>query len=98
MQTGISESAFWDMTPQEIRDTYDAYEARTREEMRRQAIMDYAYAGLLGKMLNGQRVSLYEAYPALFKKEAEHQEMETAKMRMIEFANHHNHKNGGGKP
>ena len=94
MQTGISESDFWAMTPKEIRDTYDAYEKRIQEEMRRRAVMDHAYACMLGRMLDGQRISLYEAYPVLFKEEAQQQQLEIAKMRMIDFANHHNHKSG----
>lgn len=92
MQTGVSESEYWDMTPQEIRDTYEAYEKRIREEMRRQAVMDHAYACMLGRMLGGKKISLYEAYPELFREEARQQEIEKAKMQMLEYAYHHNHK------
>ena len=59
-------------------------------EQKQRAIMDHALLGMLGKMLDGKRVSLYESYPKLFKEEGKQQIIENTKMILMNYATMHN--------
>ena len=89
---GISIFDYWDMTWGEIQLSLQAHRKKMILKQKQQAIMDHAYIGMLGRMLDGKKVGLYESYPLLFKEESRQAQINQAKQRMINFAAAHSGK------
>ena len=70
----------------------NAHQKNITLEQKQRAIMDHAMIGMLGRMLDGKSVGLYESYPALFENESKQQQLNQAKQRLIQYAQIHNKK------
>lgn len=86
LQADITVFAYWDMTWAEIIQVLDAHRKKLFTQVQQQAIMDYAFAGVIGRMLNGKTTSIYESYPSLFEKEEEEHTLQAAKNRIMSLA------------
>ena len=90
LQAGISVFEYWDMTWREINISLRAYEKNIIFRQKQRAIMDHAFIGMLGRMLDGKNVNLYESYPKLFEEENKRQMAENAKQQLLNYAMKHN--------
>ena len=81
MNAGITEKDFWDMTFAEIDRAIDTFNRKQLAEEKRQAIFDYTLADLIGHSVSrvynsaNQMPALFDAYPSLFDKEVEEEQM-----------------------
>ena len=78
------------MTWKEINAVLTAHKNSVILAQKQRAIMDHAFIGMLGKLLDGKEVRLYESYPALFKKESRQAEINQVKQRLLNYAAMHN--------
>jgi hypothetical protein len=96
---GLSENEFWEMTFAEIE---RALASKKRQEQRR-ASFDYILADLIGRSVarvhnsSNTMPTLAEAYPSLFDKQAEEEEIQAQKdklsvLRFKQFAQSYNKK------
>lgn len=83
------------MTWSEITAVLTAYKNSVLLAQKQRAIMDHAFIGMLGKLLDGKEVGLYESYPALFKEESKQAKINQVKQRLLNYAAAHN--KGGAK-
>lgn len=86
MQTGVGIFEYWDMTWAEIEIILQAHKREIVLQQKQRAIMDHAMIGMLGRMLDGKKVSLYESYPSLFEQEQQQQTLENAKQQLLRMA------------
>ena len=99
LQCGISIFDFYDMTFAEVQAVINAYFTKQKRELQQQASMVYAGASLtamfVSKLISDKAkiLTLYDAFPDLFKeeiKEAEKRAQEEEKQRFLQFVARHN--------
>lgn len=102
MSLGLSEFDFWEMTFLEI----EHYITAQKEQQKMRASFDYMLADLIGFSIarlqnsNNKMPTLAEAYPTLFDREQEREEIakrqdELSALRFRQFADAHNKKMKG---
>lgn len=109
MDYGISEFAFWDMTPAELARAVESKKRVEKLKAQEQASMDWILADLIGRSVGRiynsatKMPELHQAYPSLFNNEEMEEtravkQAEISALRFKLFAENHNKKfNGGGK-
>lgn len=99
LQCGISIFDFYQMTFAEVQAVINAYFTKQKRELQQQASMTYAGASLTAMFVSrlisdkAKTLTLYEAFPDLFKEEIEEEKktrQEREKEALLAFVNRHN--------
>lgn len=90
LQAGISVFDYWNLTWDEISEVIKAHQKSILLNQKQRAIMDHAFMCMLGRMLDGKRITLYEAYPNLFEDESREFKINKAKQTLLQYASAHN--------